>query len=416
MIFKPIRQQLLMSYLLIMGTILAGFAIAVRVIFEHNLKQQFNQKLMALGEGSSKSLELLNGRVVIESDFPLQSLEANNQTLEWFDSQGRSIGLQGRYALSLPFVTQKNIQVQAGKPRIQGITMPVQADNGELIGYVRSSQSLEEFDESLRHLDWGLVGGIGIALILSGTGGFFLTRQAMKPIERSFAQLQQFTADASHELRGPLMAIQANAQVALKYGEGMRSQDTEKFGRILVATQQITHLTEDLLFLARSDSQHRTDWVILDLTELLTQLVATYQPQKPVMLNLDIQRSYYVLGNTDQLRRLFTNLLDNALRHTTVGEISLHSRQSESQVWIAVQDSGVGIAPADLEKVFDRFWQADTARSSQSSNCGLGLAIAQTIVQAHGGAITVESELGRGSCFTVQLPCSSGGRSGLGLR
>jgi two-component system, OmpR family, manganese sensing sensor histidine kinase len=116
------------------------------------------------------------------------------------------------------------------------------------------------------------------------------------------------------------------------------------------------------------------------------------------------------------LRRLFTNLLDNALRHTTAGEVSLHSRQSESLVWIAVQDSGVGIAAADLEKVFDRFWQADSARSSQSSHCGLGLAIAQTIAQAHGGEITVESQLGQGSCFTVQLPCPSGGRSGLGLR
>jgi two-component system, OmpR family, manganese sensing sensor histidine kinase len=359
---------------------------------------------------------VINGQVVIESDFPLQSLEANDQALEWFDLQGRSLGHQGRYALSLPFVMQRNVQVQPGKPRLQGITVPVQADSGELIGYVRSSQSLEEFDESLRHLDWGLMGGISIALILSGTGGFFLTRQAMEPIERSFAQLRQFTADASHELRGPLMAIQANAQVALKYGEGMRSEDAEKFGRILLTTQQIKHLTEDLLFLARSDRQPQTDWAVLDLTELLTQLVAVYQPQKPVTLNLNIQQSYCVLGNADQLRRLFTNLLDNALRHTTAGEVSLHSRQSESQVWIAVQDSGVGIAPADLEKVFDRFWQADSARSSQSSNCGLGLAIAQTIAQAHGGEITVESQLGRGSCFTVQLPCASGGRSGLGLR
>jgi two-component system, OmpR family, manganese sensing sensor histidine kinase len=411
--FQPIRQRLLISYLLIMGTILAGFAIAVRVIFEHSLKQQFNEKLMALGEGSSKSLELLNGQVVIESDFPMQSLEANNQALEWFDSQGRSIGLQGRYALSLPFVMQRQAQVQAGNPRIQGFTVPIQADNGALIGYVRSSQSLEEFDEALRHLDWGLMGGIGVALVLSGTGGAFLTRQAMAPIEGSFAQLRQFTADASHELRGPLMAIQANAQVALKYGAGMRSGDAEKFGNILLTTQQMTHLTEDLLFLARSDSQSPTDLAIIDLKELLTQLVAIYQPQvENKSLTLKLNVSGYVEGNADHLRRLFANLLDNALRHTASGEISLHSHQSEAQVWIMVQDSGVGIAPADLEKVFDRFWQADAARSSQTSNCGLGLAIAQAIAQKHGGEITVESNVGQGSCFTVQLPRSSEGRGG----
>ncbi|NJM48608.1 MAG: HAMP domain-containing histidine kinase [Alkalinema sp. RU_4_3] len=409
--FRPIRQRLLISYLVIMGAVLGGFAIAVRVIFEHSLRQQFNAELRALGEGSSKSLEVINGQVVIESDFPVPSLEANNQALEWFDLQGRSIGHQGRYVLSLPFITQQNAQVQAGNPRLQGFTVPVRADDGALMGYVRSSQSLEEFDEALRHLDWGLMSGISIALILSGTGGFFLTRQAMEPIERSFAQLRQFTADASHELRGPLMAIQANAQVALKYGEGMRSGDQEKLSSILLTTRQMTHLTEDLLFLARSDSQPPTDLAIVDLKELLTQIVAVYQPQvenKPLTLKLKVSGS--VEGNADQLRRLFANLLDNALRHTASGEISLHSRQSDAQVWIAVQDSGVGIAPADLEKVFDRFWQADRARSSQTSNCGLGLAIAQAIAQKHGGEITVESNVGQGSCFTVQLPCPTDGQ------
>jgi len=117
------------------------------------------------------------------------------------------------------------VQIQAGNPRLQGVTLPVtNSDNKQLVGYVRASQSLEEFDEAMRYLDWGMIGGIAIALGLSGVGGILLTRQAMQPIEHSFIQLKQFTADASHELR-PLMAIASNAQVALRYPEGIRPKD-----------------------------------------------------------------------------------------------------------------------------------------------------------------------------------------------
>jgi two-component system, OmpR family, manganese sensing sensor histidine kinase len=413
MMFQPIRQRLLLSYLLVMGGILAAFAIAVRVVFAHSLNQQLRGKLIALGEGAASGIELKNGQITLESDFPTQSLQSNGQALEWFGRQGQSLGHQGHYYLTVPFGGPDRTQIQAGKPRIQGVTVPVKgSDNGELMGYVRASQSLEEFDAALQQLDLGMIGGIGVALGLSGVGGFWLTRQAMRPIERSFAQLQQFTADASHELRSPLMAIQTNAQVALKYPEGMRPGDAEKFGAIAFATKQMTHLTEDLLFLARTDMQPQPGFAMVNLTELLIDLTTLYEPQaiaKSIDLQLLMTTEYQTMGNATQLRRLFANLLDNALRHTPApGKIRLSGKVSADQeIEITVQDTGIGIAPDQLSRVFDRFWQADTARSSSSGTCGLGLAIAQAIAQSHGGMITVSSQVGQGSCFTVQLPLVS---------
>ncbi len=408
-VFNTIRRRLLLSYLLVLGTILVGFTIAVRFVFVHSLNKQMHEKLITLGQGAASSLELDNGQITLKSDFPLQVLQSHSQGLEWFDLQGKSIGHQGNYYLTLPFLGQDITQIQLGNPRVQGVTLPVMgSDGGQLLGYVRASQSLEDFDEAVRHLDWGMGGGIAIALVLSGGGGFLLTRQAMQPIERSFARLQQFTADASHELRSPLTAIQANAQVALRYPDGIRTGDAEKFKAIASATKQITQLTEDLLFLARTDVHSNQSFTVVNLAELLTNLIASYQPQalsKSIDLKLTLIEEKHMSGDPSQLRRLFMNLLDNALRHTLEGgRITIISNFKPPYVWVSVQDTGIGIEPDHIEKVFDRFWQADPSRSSQSGNCGLGLAIAKAIVETHGGAITVSSQLEIGSCFTVRLP------------
>ncbi len=380
--FQSIRRRLLLSYLLVMGTTLAGFAVAVRFLFAHNLSQAFTARLITLGQGAASSVELSQGQLMMNSDFPLQSLLAQDQGLEWFDPQGKSLTRQGNYLMNLPFAGKDAIQIKVGNPRIQGITLPViNSDNGQLVGYVRASQSLEEFDEAMGHLHWGMVGGVAIALGLSSVGGVLLTRQAMRPIEQSFIQLKQFTADASHELRSPLMAITSNAQVALRYPEGIRPGDAEKFSLIVNTVKQLTHLTEDLLLLSRSDSQPMAKDNIVRLDSLLTDLVQLYQPQaaaKAITLRYTPTAGFYIRGDETQLRRLFTNLIDNALHYTPEGgQVTFGDRLLDAQIVITVQDTGIGIAPEQLHQVFDRFWRAESSRNYQSGGTGLGLAIAQ---------------------------------------
>jgi two-component system, OmpR family, manganese sensing sensor histidine kinase len=202
-----------------------------------------------------------------------------------------------------------------------------------------------------------------------------------------------------------LMAIKSNVQVALKYSEGMRPGDLEKLTAIASATQQMTQLTEDLLFLARTDRlpQHQKESV--DLAQLLGNLIQLYEPQaqaKPLHFSGQFEEGLYLLGDRTQLQRLFTNLIVNALQYTpAMGKVQIQAERNTKQIVVMVKDTGVGIDAEQLPKVFDRFWRADQSRSYWENGSGLGLAIAQVIAQNHGGQISVTSEVGQGSCFTV---------------
>ncbi|TYQ24648.1 HAMP domain-containing histidine kinase [Pseudanabaena sp. UWO311] len=407
--FTKIRYRLLLSFLLVLMAILTSLGVVVRFLFVHSLSQQVTEKLTTLGHGASSSLESENGQIKFKSDFPQQALVAKDQALEWFDIRGNLISRQGKLVFNLPFAGQDAVQIQSGSPRIQSITLPVVSnDDGKLIGYVRASQSLVEFDEAVRHLDWGMSGGAVVALLLSGIGGLWLTRQFMQPIERNFELLKQFTADASHELRSPLMVISSNAQVALRYPEGIRIGDIAKFEAIADATKQMTRLTEDLLLLARTDNLLKEHYHDVNLNELLTELIEFYRPQaetKSIKLQFLADKPIDTFGDRAQLRRLFANLIANAIQYTLAdGRIELDCQITGQRVLTSVRDNGIGLAPDQVDKVFERFWRSENSRTYHAGSFGLGLTIALAIANQHGGEISVTSELGIGSCFTVSLP------------
>ncbi|MEH2425338.1 MAG: ATP-binding protein [Nostoc sp.] len=409
--FQRIRYRLLLSYLVVFASLLGIFAIAVRFAFTRSLTEQITDKLITIGKGAAANVEFEKGHLTVESDFRPQNLIAYHQTLQWFDTQGNLITQQGKTVLILPFLPNKMVQIQTGKVPIQAVTVPIIAsDNGKLVGYVRVSQSLGEFDETLEKLDWGLGGGIIITLVLSGIAGILLTRQAMQPIEESFQRLKQFTADASHELRSPLMAIKINAELPLEYPEEIGPKDAEKFQAIASATNQMTRLTEDLLLLARTDKLPTQNRNTLNLTSILENLIQLHKPQaetKQINLKFQLIANLQLIGDSVQLMRLFTNLIENALYYTpSGGVVEIKTNRVGSQLYVNLQDTGMGIAPENINKVFERFWRADQSRSYWSGGSGLGLAIAQAIAQNHGGLISVTSQLGIGSCFTVRLPTS----------
>ncbi|WP_427159169.1 ATP-binding protein [Aliinostoc sp. HNIBRCY26] len=408
--FAKIRRRLLLSYLIVLSLILGGFAIAVRIVFTYSLYKQQTQKLAALAQFAAANVEFENGRIKIDNYLRQNKLLTNHQGLHWFDTQGNLIVKKGSdtFDLSIPLTEGEQVNT-IDKNRIQSVTLPIIRKNSkQTIGYVRASQSLEEFDETLKKLDLGLCGGIFVALIISSVGGVWLTRQAMQPIEKSFARLKQFTADASHELRSPLMAIKSNAGVALKYPAGMRETDAEKFQAISSATNQMTRLTEDLLFLARHDHVPSHSRETVNLSAILENLVQLYQPQaiaKQIHLKSHLMEKLYLLGDTNQITRLFTNIIQNAIYYTpSEGTVEIIASRSAADILVNIQDTGVGIATKDLENIFERFWRADKSRSHNSGGSGLGLAIAQAIAQKHGGLITVTSQLEIGSIFTVHLP------------
>ncbi len=134
------------------------------------------------------------------------------------------------------------------------------------------------------------------------------------------------------------------------------------------------------------------------------QLDQSQAQTKQINLKADIKESLYLLGDAVQITRLFANLIDNALQYTPVGgSVEVQARHTGANLYVNVKDTGIGIAPEHLKQVFERLWRADQARSYRDGGSGLGLAIAQSIAQNHGGLISVTSQIGVGSCFTVRL-------------
>ncbi len=416
--FQKIQYRLLLSYLCVFTSILVIFAIAVRFVFTRSLEKLYDQKLVNLARSASSDMYLNEGKLEVHSDFDWKELNSHYQAIQWFDPKGNLVETIGLNVLDLPFSTTHvvdlpfspdNVSIKTDERRIQGVTWPVTLINsGEVIGYVRASQSPAEFDKTLRQLDLGLGSSILLSLVFSSIGGIFLTRQAMQPVEQSFQRLKQFTADASHELRGPLMAIKSNVAVALKYPQGMRDTDAQKLKAIASATSQMTQLTEDLLLLARTEKDPIEERKPVDLNTILNSLVHLYAPQaqeKRINLKASLTSNLYLMGEPVHLSRLFSNLIENALQYTLEGgTVEIQTSKEGNNLQVKVRDTGIGIAPEHLKQVFDRFWRADKARTYRTGGSGLGLAIAQAIAQNHGGLISVTSQVGVGSCFTVRLP------------
>ncbi len=241
---------------------------------------------------------------------------------------------------------------------------------------------------------------------LSLTVNAMLTR-----LENSFAALRRFTADASHELKTPLTVLRADVERAM-HPNTNRAERMVALEEALQETARMSDLVNSLLTLARAD-EGRFDIYRepIELEPLMREVYETaviLGEDAGLALSLAALENGVVMGDRTRLRQLFLNLVTNAIKYTPRGgrvEVAV-TRRGDDEIAIAVRDTGIGIAANDLPHVFDRFWRADRVRSraSERGGFGLGLAISQWIVQAHGGTITVQSRLGRGSLFTVTLP------------
>lgn len=418
--FQSLRWRLLLSYLGVMVSILGVCAIAIYQWFAYNLDQQLDQHLLTLAQAAAHSLvDIKQDRAVVDSsvhrlferDFPWQPLPGMNQSVEWFNSNQQLLAQSGTPSpdLSLQVGSQTLPQVH-----IRTLTIPAYSysnNQSQLEGYVRVSESTNATEYTLIQLRWGLgLGGL-VALILSGICGKWLTSQSLKPIERSFDQLEQFATAASDQLRRPLMTIKTSAEVMQTHSEQIHPSQIKKLDTIINATSLIIGLVEDLLLLAKIDSvsvKMAQQQVANPLDELLEDLLHDFEvlaQQKEITLKSDLCADVYVAGNRNQLRRLFSNLLENALQSTLAGGVvTLMMFHLDNWVLVSVEDTGIGIAPRDLPHIFDRFWQTDQSRTAPEGGTGLGLAIAQSIAESYGGKITVNSQLGLGTCFQVRLP------------
>ena len=233
-------------------------------------------------------------------------------------------------------------------------------------------------------------------------------------IEQSFSvkvesenKLRRFVADASHELRTPLTAIRGFAELHRQGAVSGEEKTKELISRIEGESIRMSSLVEDLLLLARLDQARELDFEPVDLNTLIVEVVASAKaagPDHPIELNLP-QEELFVLGDSRRIHQVVANLLANARTHTPLGtKINVTARQTLSEVIIEVADNGPGLSKSDQERIFERFFRADPARVRHSGEgSGLGLSIVDAVMKAHGGYVSVKSELDKGATFTLHF-------------
>lgn len=318
---------------------------------------------------------------------------------------------------------------------------------------IRLAYSEEPLFLQLRQLWLAYLAALPIALAAAGFAGYVLARRALQPVaamtrraeqitpdrlgerlpvedpddelgqmgrvfnctldrlESAFEQMRRFTADASHELRTPLTAIRSVGEVSLQK-DGTREEYRETVGSMLEEANRLTRLVENLLNISRADAGQiqlqRAPVPLLDLTRESAALLDVLIDEKAQHLQVEGDERATVVGDRLILRQAIVNILHNAIKFSPrEGTISVSTRQNGRNVKIRITDSGPGIGDGDRDKVFQRFYRADKSRSRDSGGAGLGLSIAQWAVEAHGGIITLETAIGAGSTFQIELPTES---------
>jgi two-component system, OmpR family, manganese sensing sensor histidine kinase len=424
-ISKSLSWRIWLVYLTAMSVIFSISGIAMYTFFRVGLVRDQNERLQTLAQAAVPSLYTIQtkGIKILDKDLPWRSLFDKDQSLEWFNANGQLLAKEGNNFPDFPLSRNTYVtRLNEGSPLIEekgdirAVSIAVYSDTLDkqtlqLVGYIRVSESNDLLASRLNQLQSGLeIGGVTV-LILSGISGVFLTSMVVKPIKESFQNLKQFTADASHELRNPLTVIMTTVQLMESHSEQLSRDDVQKLTTIGRASEQIRQLVEDLRFLSHTDAivdHSQIDYPKVPLDEILQDLVDTFEINAEIKeLNFEshLSEGISIKGDIYQLKRLFTNLLDNAIKYSRNGGIiKLFLEKQKNFAVVRVEDTGIGIPPEYIPLIFQRFWRAETARVQAKEGLGLGLAITQAIVQRHLGKIIVNSKVGVGSSFHVYLP------------
>jgi heavy metal sensor kinase len=362
---------------------------------------------------------------------------------------------------ALPFSAQAQVNARRGiktfetithdREQVRILTMPI-VEHNRVVRIVQVGTSLSRAKGVLRRYLETLVILIPLGVGLAAAGGAVIARKALRPVDEmtaaarritaedlhqriarqgtqdeldrlgetlngmlarldeAFRQMRRFAADAAHELRTPLTALKGGIEVALR-----ASRTPAEYQQVLVSSledvDRLIRVAEDLLLLSRAAvppemprPRIELEPLVLEALELGTRLAQG----AAVHVKLGPVAPTAVRGDASALGRAMRNLVENAVKYTPAGgTVELTLRTADGQAVFAVQDTGIGIAPADAERIFEPFVRLDAARARETGGTGLGLAIARSIVLAHGGTLTLEPEPGPGSRFVISLPLTS---------
>ncbi|MCY7322284.1 MAG: HAMP domain-containing histidine kinase [Phormidesmis sp. CAN_BIN36] len=438
-LFNRTRARLAGCYAGVMGLILGISGLTTHEMLAYAHWQAVEQELVSISGTLHDTLEprltqpnrlepfvkqALPGLCVVGTDCSnnyrerhiLGIVQAGNYYIRFFDQSGRMLALLGSQPDGLPAPETKEgwqtLQDQSGI-RYHQSTLLLKTATGAPWSYMQIGRSLKEFDDHLAALRLLLALGLPLSMLVVGGASWWLAGLAMRPVYQSYEQMQQFTADAAHELRTPITAIRATIEAIEHTGPLSEEEVQETLGAINRQNSRLANLVQDLLLLSRMNqkqlAEKRQPCCLNDLISDLVESLSVLELAASIKLTTQIQvkEPLFVMGDENQLSRLITNLIVNALQYTPDGGIvTVILAREDSYALIQVQDTGIGIASENQSRIFDRFYRVNSDRSRQTGGAGLGLAIVRAIAQHHQGSIQLQSALGRGSTFIVRLPLS----------
>lgn len=415
--FSRSRRNLACWFTWSMGAILIVFAQVLYYLEVRDRLASFDSALYDRSRAIASMIEsnqrLIKARPQLDNVFVLRNRSSMGSELlyvRWYSPQGKIVQFTGEPPLTTVNL-KPGFETIAKNPTlsIRQLTLPVMKGEA-LIGYLQVAISLEPFESLSLKLRLFLSFGVPLTLGTISLTGWLLGGMAMQPIRKSYEAQSRFTADASHELRAPLAAMLSNAQVGLLIPGAEGTPQSQRLEKIVSLAKSMTILVNNLLLLARYEGKlNEKSLEEIDLTLILQDLVPYYQNQTTqknlTFLDHIPPKTIKVKGEPELLRLVFENLLNNAFKYTPEGgKVELQLETHSGSAVISVTDTGDGIPAADLPHIFDRFYRVDSTRTRKTGGFGLGLAIAQQIIQAHNGDIQATSIVGKGSTFQVKLP------------
>ena len=411
-----LRLRLTIWYVATFGLIIVLLGGGLFVVITYQISQQLDDSLLSATQelvraARIRELEQASARgrlidAVDELNIPdrilyLLDLQGNpvkpGKVDPWISEAARQAAHKGQVTIQRNMPDDKTLRLHAMRFRL--------ASGQQLVAVAVADQ--EELENKYADLIGAFVGIAFLALFLVAAGGFLLVRKTTQPIERSFEFMRRFMADAAHELRTPITILRTRAEIALQqprdsanYVSALRGVEAE--------ARRLGGIVDSLLVLARADAGERQiekERIFLDDVAIdaagAARVVAR---QKNVDITVDDFQEAPIEGDASLIRQLVMIVLDNAVKFTDPGgQVHVGVSMHEGAPTFSVDDTGIGIKPEELSRVFQRFFRGETARS-RTEGAGLGLSIASWIAREHGATISLKSEPGKGTKVVVTFP------------
>ena len=393
-------------FVLISGGLILLLGLISCQLLSSSLNQQLDHQLHNLSTNLAPEVEFKDGTPelrVNDDDKPPSSFLLL-ATIQVFDRSGKLVLQDGR--VGPPTVHPGMGDVNVSQTHMRAFSRAIPNDK-EPKAWLQISVLTEERDKAISSYTHMMGLFAPVALLLLCFGGYYFSGVIISPIESSLEQLRRLVADIGHELRTPVTIALSNVQ-ALDEELKESNVDNRRVSAVERAILRMGSLVEDLLFLARSEVPSQAFKAVpTDVSELAVAVAEDFSEEfsrKNVSIRCQVEKCR-VNCDPDAMRRVLQNLIENALKYTPAGgRVDIKTTRQGKQSVITVEDTGVGIPSQFQKRIFDRFYRVDSSRSRHKGGAGLGLAIVRTIVDAHGGRVTVNSVEGKGTSFAIELP------------